>query len=82
MGIKDHIRRARRAQQEHAQRHDVQLEVPGWDAEEEALYGPPFFGCPSEFEIGRRRMQDELASDFNERRQAQIEDETGRDPRD
>lgn len=29
--VVDVIARARRAQQLHEQRHDVQLEVPGWD---------------------------------------------------
>ena len=50
MTLSEIMERARQAQQEHEQKHDVQLEVPDWN--------------------------------FNERRQAQIEDETGRDPRD
>lgn len=31
--VVDVIARARRAQQSRAQRHDVQLEVPGWDVD-------------------------------------------------
>lgn len=49
------IERARQAQQEHEQKHDVQLEIPGAVKE---------------------------AGDFMDRRKAQLELETGRDPRD
>ena len=57
-GIQEHIERARRAQQSHEQRHDVQLEVPGWQDTEADV------------------------QEFCDRRQAQLEFEVGRDPRD
>jgi hypothetical protein len=66
------ISRARRAQQQYEQLHDVQLEIED---------GPTLFDIEQE-EMWREHWQDRVANDFIARRQAQIEDETGRDPRD
>lgn len=71
MSLREHIERARQAQQAHEQRHDVQLEV-AWDTQTTDF----------DFTLPAPWIDKEDDVDFNQLRQAQLELEVGRDPRD